>query len=528
MPLIQHSWQHQTQPPQPRWSPLALRAAALVHTGAGDVRDRNGAAIPLVSAAAATRPNEDGAYLLGRGEEGQTRLGRWNLLAAQPASITAYSLVFRLRRSSQAFDGQLVAWGESAVARRNVVLATPTGLRIDARQGPYDTPRSETYALSAGVTHTWGVRVVAGVGIEVYRDGILQTPTASSGTMPASSLYRTNSQPVWMGGEAEYSALGVLYGYGLWFEDLGSDTVRALSADIHNQLHEPLRIWVPVSAGGGATSLILSDAGHEHTADSLVLTTSTALSVADATHGHSVDSLTLSIGVSLAINDATHGHAADNLTLSTAGSTSLTVADATHAHAADAPALSVDSLLAVADALHAHSADNVVLGVSGAADLVIADATHAHSVDGLVLTAQSLLAIQDALHAHAADALTLNSAPTLLIAEALHAHTADGLAITVDAWLVVADAAHGHDAANIVLTTPSSAAAADVWNYVLSNGLTAGQNLVLAVQLLRELHLVHGLTPGSPLTVAPTSRTAGAVAQTIAEAAGIVTVTRDP
>jgi len=255
VPLIQHSWLHQTQPPQPRWTELALRAAALVHTGAGDVRNRNGAVIPLVSAAAATRPDEDGAYLLGRAEEGQTRLGRWNLLAAQPASITAYSLVFRLRRSSLAFDGQLVSWGDTATARRNVVLTTTTGLRVEARQGQYDTPRSETYALSAGVTHTWGVRVVAGVGIEVYRDGILQTPTASSGTMPASSLYRANSQPVWMGGESDYNALGGLYGYGLWFEDLGADTVRALSADIHNGLHEPLRIWVPVSAGGGSYTL---------------------------------------------------------------------------------------------------------------------------------------------------------------------------------------------------------------------------------------------------------------------------------
>lgn len=77
-------------------------------------------------------------------------------------------------------------------------------------------------------------------------------------------------------------------------------------------------------------------------------------------------------------------------------------------------------------------------------------------------------------------------------------------------------------------TAPPGASAAQIWGYTLSNGLSAGQNLVLAVQLLRELHLIHGLTAGSPLTVAPTARTAGAIAQTIAEAAGIVTVTRDP
>lgn len=44
--------------------------------------------------------------------------------------------------------------------------------------------------------------------------------------------------------------------------------------------------------------------------------------------------------------------------------------------------------------------------------------------------------------------------------------------------------------------------------------------------MLSELHLIHGLTAGSPLSVTSVARTAGAVSQAIAEAAGTVTVTR--
>lgn len=45
---------------------------------------------------------------------------------------------------------------------------------------------------------------------------------------------------------------------------------------------------------------------------------------------------------------------------------------------------------------------------------------------------------------------------------------------------------------------------------------------------LEELALLHGLVPASPLEVTATARTAGAVVQTVAEASGMVTVTRVP
>ena len=52
-----------------------------------------------------------------------------------------------------------------------------------------------------------------------------------------------------------------------------------------------------------------------------------------------------------------------------------------------------------------------------------------------------------------------------------------------------------------------------------------GLSPTLAAQLL-ELVTIHGLVVGSPLVVGPTSRVAGAITQTISEAAGVVTVTR--
>lgn len=71
-----------------------------------------------------------------------------------------------------------------------------------------------------------------------------------------------------------------------------------------------------------------------------------------------------------------------------------------------------------------------------------------------------------------------------------------------------------------------SASAAEIWNYVLPNGKTAKQTVVEIHAMLLDLHLVHGLTLGFPLTVTAAARDAGTVSQTIEESGGTVTVTR--
>jgi hypothetical protein len=75
-------------------------------------------------------------------------------------------------------------------------------------------------------------------------------------------------------------------------------------------------------------------------------------------------------------------------------------------------------------------------------------------------------------------------------------------------------------------TAAPGATAAQIWAYTLANGMSAGATLVAVHSMLSELHLIHGLKLGSPLAVTDAARTAGAVSQTITEAAGVVTVAR--
>lgn len=356
-----------------------------------------------------------------------------------------------------------------------------------------------TSILDANANH-WYVCVRRADGtMQIWRDGTLFTEAARTARDVSGSL----TDPINIGWNIQNSTGRSITRASVWNRALSSAEIQRLAVS-PDELTARRRISVLVTT---QPSVVPAEASHAHSADSLTLTTSTALAIADAAHAHAADSIALS-------------------TL-----TQLTLEDALHGHAADAPTLSTQSALAVDDATHAHSAEAVVLGVTGAASLTVADATHAHSVDGIVLSAQSVLAIQDALHAHAADGITLDAsgAAVLLLADALHAHAADGVALTVDAWLVVADAVHTHAADSVVLVASGSgtgATAAEIWSYTLSNGLTAEATLVAVHTMLSELHLIHGLTAGSPLSVTAASRAAGAVSQAVAEAAGTVTVTR--
>lgn len=65
--------------------------------------------------------------------------------------------------------------------------------------------------------------------------------------------------------------------------------------------------------------------------------------------------------------------------------------------------------------------------------------------------------------------------------------------------------------------------AASVWAFAAVQA-----NLVAAQRRANDLHGIHGLAAASPLIVSPTQRAAGAIEQSISEAAGTVTVTRLP
>lgn len=255
--------------------------------------------------------------------------------------------------------------------------------------------------------------------------------------------------------------------------------------------------------GGGGVTLTLSDSTHGHTADAVVLSTSSLLAVQDALHAHAADNVVLTAQSSLAVDEALHSHATDNLALTSA--TALVIAEAASAHLADSPVLTVASVLAVAEAvhghiadniglssetalaiaeaLHAHAADNITLSVAASVDLVIAEALHAQAADNLALTLQSLLAVQDALHSHAADNADLSTQLSLAVAEALHSHLADNLtlSITTGLSLVIAEALHAHTADSIELTSETALVIAEAASAHLADSPTLTVASVLAV-----------------------------------------------
>lgn len=80
--------------------------------------------------------------------------------------------------------------------------------------------------------------------------------------------------------------------------------------------------------------------------------------------------------------------------------------------------------------------------------------------------------------------------------------------------------------ANLIGPLDMGASAAAIWSYILPNGLPAGQVFSEIHSWLAELHKIHGLTPGYPMSVTQTSRTVGDIAQAIFDSSGVVTVTR--
>ena len=73
---------------------------------------------------------------------------------------------------------------------------------------------------------------------------------------------------------------------------------------------------------------------------------------------------------------------------------------------------------------------------------------------------------------------------------------------------------------------PASVSVADIWGFRPDGGQTAAEMLLDLRRMVLDLYRVHGLDPASPLVVGLTSRTAGTLAQSVAEFGGVVTVTR--
>ena len=285
---------------------------------------------------------------------------------------------------------------------------------------------------------------------------------STSGTMPGSSNVSGISSADFVDAAGhDYHLAG-----GSALIGMGANLYTLITEDVDGDAWPSSGAWdigfdYYVSAGG-AVDLVIADATHSHTSDSLGLTSASLLSIAGAAHSHMADGVALSTAHVLAVADALHGHAADVLALAT------------------------QSALAVADAGHAHLADALSLSASGAATLAIAESSHAHSADAIALTTASLLAVADALHAHTADSASLGAALYLAISASLHGHAVDAIGLTDQPTLGVADTAHSHASDTPALSSHALLAVADAVHAHLADGTGLGYAATLAI--LESMH----------------------------------------
>lgn len=231
------------------------------------------------------------------------------------------------------------------------------------------------------------------------------------------------------------------------------------------QLFEPQRIWVPVSAGGGGTSVGLAP----ETDAALALAAKQIAATGIATESDSAQALAaLSL---VAVGVAAESDAALALDASTPG------------------------------VVGAASETDTALALVGAQIVPV----------GVAVESSASLALAAVQAITAGMALEIDAGMSLAGLQARGVGRSD----EVDAALGLLPGGSG-----------TGATAAEIWSYTLSSGLTAEATLVAIHTMLSELHLIHGLTAGSPLSVTAASRAAGAVSQAVAEAAGTVTVTR--
>lgn len=297
-------------------------------------------------------------------------------------------------------------------------------------------------APTAGVPHTLAIRInrdLTGAAkiLSIHIDGVAQVLTprldgalntqGSNSNFNANNIYINQRAGALLPGSHNVHFVGV---FGSLFS---SEKAKSLSANPWQIFKRPdSRIFVPVSAGGTTTSLIVQDATHAHIADSPSFSMATYLAVAESLHAHAADNVTLATTgtANLVVQEATHAHVADGVTLTTQWL--LAVAEALHSHTAESVTLSLQTALVVLEALHTHAAENLTLDTSNATALTVQDSTHAHGADNLGLSLDTWLAIVEAAHGHTADAPMLSLGQlSLQIADALHAMYSDIVFLTL-------------------------------------------------------------------------------------------------
>ena len=283
---------------------------------------------------------------------------------------------------------------------------------------------------------------------------------------------------------------------------------RLLQAAPFDFLEEP-SIWVPVSAGGGINaSVTLTGCSAASAAGTTVALGSATVTLSGASSASAAGSLLATAGATAVLS----------------GTSSASAAGAVAASAGASVTVAGSAASSAAGALTATAGGNAVATLTGASATSTAGSLTAGGSAGISLAGVGAAGAAGAVTATAGGAasVTLTGASASAAAGILAGF--GGAQITLTG--ASASGAAGSASASAGSGSGTGATAAEIWSYTLSNGLTAEATVVAIHTKLSELHLIHGLTVGSPLSVTAASRAAGAVSQAVAEAAGTVTVTR--
>lgn len=254
----------------------------------------------------------------------------------------------------------------------------------------------------------------------------------------------------------------------LWNRPLSVTEVKEVSANPW-QIFAPRSIWIPVSAGGGPTPV-------------------TAATETDT-------ALTLSATQIKATGTATETDTAQALAAKQIAATGIAL------EADVALALTPKQIKAVGVAIETDTALALSPGASNAVG------TAAEIDTALALTGKQIRAVGLATETDTALALPL-----------VQAHP---VGVATEADVAFALTAVQRMLTGIALETNTALALSGSSAGALSNA-----EMRQMYDWVHELALLHGLIAASPLSVTPTARNAGTVAQTITDASGTVTVTR--
>ncbi len=235
--------------------------------------------------------------------------------------------------------------------------------------------------------------------------------------------------------------------------------------------------FILIPSFGGVISLIVQNASHVHSVESLTLTQAHVLALADSLHSHSAESPLLSQAYALTLAAAAHSHVVESPSLTQAHS--LAANGATHAHSAESLTMIQAHVLTLANTAHSHSADNLTLTVAGS--LVVADSDHVHTVDSPGLTQAHVLTLQAVDHAHMADNLTLTQGYVLAPADALHSQASEAVTLSTGLNLNLADSLHSHGAEAPSLIQANALTLADAWHGQSVETLNLGQGFSLVM-----------------------------------------------